>query len=74
MSRSHHVTNKQLRKESKENAVLGDSAGSGLTELEEKDLKKDITKVNTAWKKQAKRDSLRPGLKMRLKNSDVEVI
>lgn len=74
MSRSHHVTNKQLRKECRENAALGDIASPSLTKLEEINLKKDIAKINAAWKKQAKRDSLNPGLKMRFKNSDVEVV
>jgi hypothetical protein len=72
VSRSYHVTNKQLRKERIENAVSG-AKGTGLTELEEKDIKKDISKVNTAWKRQAKRDSLKPGLKIRLKNSKVKL-
>jgi ribosomal protein L29 len=73
MSRSYHVTNKQLVRERIENAVAG-CDGDDATELEEKDIKKDIAKVNTAWSRQAERDGLRPGLKMRLKDRKIEVI
>ncbi len=73
MSRSYHVTNKQLQRERIENALNG-CGGEDVTELEEKDIKKDIAKVNSAWTKQAERDGLRPGLKMRLKDKQIEVI
>jgi hypothetical protein len=73
MSRSYHVTNKQLKKERIEDQLAGCDR-SQATELEEKDTKKEIAKINTDWKRQASRDGLRPGLKMRLKKSKVEVI
>lgn len=73
MSRSYHVTNKQLKKERIEDNLAGCNR-SQATELEEKDTKKEIAKVNTEWERQAKRDGLRPGLKMRLKHKKIEVI
>jgi len=51
-----------------------EAQGDKLTELEEQDLKKDIAKMNTTWERQSKRDSVKPSLKMRLKDSKVEVI
>jgi len=73
MSRSFHVTNKQLHRERIENALDG-CDGDDATELEEKDIKKDIAKTNSAWTKQAERDGLRPGWRMRLKDKKIEVI
>ncbi|MES2660740.1 MAG: hypothetical protein V4689_19095 [Verrucomicrobiota bacterium] len=73
MSRSYHVTNKQLVQERIENTLAGFD-DTHATELEEKDIKKDIAKVNAAWTKQAERDGLRPGWKMRLKDQKIEVI
>lgn len=73
MSRSYHVTNKQLKRERIEDALSG-CAGSQATELEEKDIKKDVAKVNVAWKRQGSRDGVRPGLRMRLKAKKLKVI
>lgn len=73
MSRSYHVTNKQLKRERIEDALAGCDR-SQITELEEKDIKKDVSKVNAAWKRQASRDGVRPGLRMRLKAKKLEVI
>jgi glycerol-3-phosphate O-acyltransferase len=73
MSRSYHVTKKQLKRERIEDAIA-DCDRSQATELEEKDIKKALAKDNEAWKSQAKRDGLRPGLRIRLKNQKVEVI
>ena len=73
MGRSYHVTNKQLKKERIEDHLAGCDR-SQATELEEKDTKKEIAKVNSDWERQAKRDGLRPGLKMRLKDKEIEVI
>lgn len=71
MSRSHHVTSKQLRRERAENALCG-CDGAQVTELEEKDLKKRIAKTNTDWKRQAKRDGMPPRARLRLKKNLVE--
>lgn len=73
MSRSYHVTDKQLVRERIENATSGFD-GADATELEVMDIKKDIAKVNAAWTKQAERDGLRPGWKVRLKGGKIEVI
>ena len=73
MSLSFHVTNKQLKKERIEGHLAGCDR-TQATELEVQDIKKDIAKINTDWNRQAKRDNLRPGLKMRLKHNKVDVI
>ena len=44
------------------------------TELEVKDIQKDIAKINTAWMRQAERDGLRPGWEVRLNDRKIEVI
>jgi hypothetical protein len=72
MSRSYHVTNKQLQQERSENALEG-CDGEDATELEEKDIKKEIAKTNSAWTKQAERDGLRPGWRMHLRDKQIEV-
>ena len=73
MSRSYHVTNKQLKRERIEDALAGCDR-SQATELEEKDIKKDISKINVARTRQASRDGVRPGLKLRLKAKRLEVL
>lgn len=67
------MSNKQLRRERMENALAG-CEGDDATEFDVKDIQKDIAKVNTAWTRQAERDGLRPGLKMRRKDGKIDVI
>jgi hypothetical protein len=75
MSRSHHVTKKMLRQERMQLADLPPEAqAADMTALEEGDIRKSIAKVNTAWKRQAERDSLNPGLRMQLSDSGIEVV
>jgi hypothetical protein len=73
MSRSQHVTQKQLRKERIENATLGLPCQT-LTELETKDLKKRASMINCAWSRQAGKVDLKPGRRIRVKNGNVEVV
>ncbi|MEM1158807.1 MAG: hypothetical protein AAGH72_11200 [Verrucomicrobiota bacterium] len=53
MSRSYHVTQKQLKKERIENKLCGVDRIPQMTELEEKDIKKRIAKANTKIKRQS---------------------
>ena len=74
MSRSYHVTKKQLVKERIENAIVDpNDPSSQMTELEVADIRKGISKINDGWKKQASRDRLRPGLRMKLTDKGVKV-
>ena len=53
MSRSYHVTHKQLKKERIENKLCGVDHISQMTELEEKDIKKRIAKADTKIQRQS---------------------
>ncbi len=60
MSRSHHITIKQLKKERIVDAFLG-LPRQELSELEKADIKKRVSKTNSKWKRKAKIVDLKPG-------------
>ncbi len=55
MSRSYHVTKKQLKRERIENKLCGVDHIPEMTELEGRDIKKRIAKENTLRKRQARK-------------------
>jgi hypothetical protein len=61
MARSYHVTQKALRTERIEFVRESIPMGYHMTELETKDVKKRISKVNNIWKRKASKAGVPSG-------------